>query len=88
MSDVPSSPVFLGGEEYPLDGEAVRGDIKEWLTTLEGVYLGLLLCRTDPLPAFSPNHVYVCASRIVANFNALNAYKYISFLPKFHTFFY
>ncbi|KAM1249055.1 hypothetical protein ACFX2I_031782 [Malus domestica] len=36
MSDVPSSPVFLGGEEYPLDGEAVRGDIKEWLTTLEG----------------------------------------------------
>ncbi|KAM2282528.1 hypothetical protein COP1_031929 [Malus domestica] len=52
MTDVPSSPVFLGGEEYPLDGEAVRGDIKEWLTTLEGVYLGLLLCRTDPLPAF------------------------------------
>ncbi|CAN6722934.1 unnamed protein product [Malus baccata var. baccata] len=52
MSDVPSSPVFLGGEEYPLDGEAVRGDIKEWLTTLEGVYLGLLLWRTDPLPAF------------------------------------
>ncbi|KAM1352072.1 hypothetical protein FF1_031914 [Malus domestica] len=52
MSDVPSSLVFLGGKEYPLDGEAVRGDIKEWLTTLEGVYLGLLLCRTDPLPAF------------------------------------
>ncbi|KAM1036998.1 hypothetical protein FF1_031912 [Malus domestica] len=36
MSDVPSSLVFLGGKEYPLDGEAVRGDIKEWLTTLEG----------------------------------------------------
>ncbi|KAB2622937.1 hypothetical protein D8674_025119 [Pyrus ussuriensis x Pyrus communis] len=67
MSDVPSSPIFLGGREYPLDGEAVRGDIKEWLTTLEGDYLGLLLCCTDPLRAFhfaapqvycvSPSHV-------------------------------